>query len=110
SPRPPPQPCPPASVILASPDDQVTTIPSTQFVPGRPSQQHSLAAASALFPGERRQHEPPAKPASERGCRRSRPASAGPRRCFPGERSALRRSVSSARREGSVYSGPELAS
>jgi len=25
---------------------------------------------------------PPAEPASERGCRRSRPASAGPRRCL----------------------------
>ncbi len=52
----------------------------------------------------------PATRAPASGRRRSPPARGRPRRCFPGERSALPGPASSARREGSAHSGPPRAS
>jgi len=56
-------------------------------------------SGSASQPPAEPASRPPAEPASERT------AAA----LFPGERSALPRSASSARREGSAHSGPALA-
>ncbi|HYV78472.1 MAG TPA: hypothetical protein VE979_10120, partial [Streptosporangiaceae bacterium] len=57
--------------------------------------------AAALFSRRATRRDMPAEPASERTAAAL---------FFPGERSALRRSVSGARREGSAHSGPALAS